>query len=290
MSNALYLLGFSPMLYSRDAEFAGECEYYDPETLALADLFGIERLQAGPVFAWFKRVDRSEFEGDVGERNLSDINWLTPRVMAHDHAIGQLTNQSTFYPARFGTLFSTDQALLSFTISATSTLLDFFRMVKGKQEWGIKLFGNYAHAANKKAHESGIMKMGTPLKGANYLKLKQMQRDLSQSAGDVFQATLEEAISSIQRAFPTLKQRPIKAASDGDSTEKLISTVAILESIDNADVVTTWVERWNRDSQINVGIRLELSGPWPAYTFCPTLNPFDMLSTHAQDTGYMGAA
>ncbi|MFN7873878.1 MAG: GvpL/GvpF family gas vesicle protein [Pirellula sp.] len=290
MSNALYLLGFSPILYLRDAEIAGECEYYDPETLALAELFGIERLQAGSVFAWFKRVDRSEFEGEAGERNLSDINWLTPRVMAHDHAIGQLNKQSTFYPSRFGTLFSTDQALSSFTRSVTPTLLEFFRRIKGKQEWGIKLFGNYAHAAQKTAHESGIIQKGASLKGANYLKLKQMQRDLSRSAGDVFHGTLEVAISSIQQVFPILKRRPTKAAVDGGSIEKLLASVAILELIENVDVVATWVERWNYDSEINAGIRLELSGPWPAYTFCPTLNLVDTLNAGSQTIAERGAA
>lgn len=290
MSNALYLLGFSPMLYSRDAEFASECEYYDTETLALAELFGIERLQAGPVFAWFKRVDRADFAGEAGERNLSDINWLTPRVMAHDHAIGQLNKQSTFYPARFGTLFSTDEALSSFTISATPTLVEFFRMVKGKQEWGIKLFGNYAYAAQKKAHESGILQKGAPLKGANYLKLKQMQRDLSQLGGDAFQATLEMAICSIQQVFPTIKRRPIKASSEGDSSEKLLASVAILEAIDNTDFIATWVERWNCDSEIQAGIRLEISGPWPAYTFCPTLNLVDPMNAGARTTAERGAA
>lgn len=290
MSNALYLLGFSPMLVSREGGFSSEHEFYNPETLSLAELFGIERLEAGPIFAWFTRVDRSEFEGEVGERNLADINWLTPRVMAHEHAIGQLNNQSSFYPARFGTLFSTEQALCAFTVSATSTLIDFFRMIKGKQEWGIKLYGNYAHAAQRKALESGIVQTGTPLKGASYLKLKQMQRELSQSSSDAFSAAIDIAITSIQQAFSMAKKRPVKGGADGDSSEKLLATFAILEEFENADAVASWAEQWNRDSAINSGIRVEVTGPWPAYSFCPPLNPVDNLSASAQTVLERGAA
>jgi hypothetical protein len=117
-----------------------------------------------------------------------------------------------------------------------------------------------------------------------------MQRDLSRSAGDVFHGTLEVAISSIQQVFPILKRRPTKAAVDGGSIEKLLASVAILELIENVDVVATWVERWNYDSEINAGIRLELSGPWPAYTFCPTLNLVDTLNAGSQTIAERGAA
>lgn len=290
MSNALYLLGFSPMLVARECGCSSEHEFYDPETLSLAELFGIERLEAGPVFAWFKRVDRSDFEGAVGERNLADINWLTPRVMAHEHAIGHLNNQSSFYPARFGTLFSTEQSLYSFTVSATPTLIDFFRMIKGKQEWGLKLYGNYAHAAQRKAQESGIVKQGVPLKGASYLKLKQMKRELSQSGSDAFVTALDMAIASIQQAFSTFKKRPVKGVADGDSSEKLLAAFAILEEFENADAVASWAEQWNRDSAIDSGIRVEITGPWPAYSFCLPLNSVEPLSACAQTVLERGAA
>ena len=286
MNDALYLLGFSPRLSMRDPAIATnvsleagisdseEFEYFDPNTLALAELFDIERLDAGLVSAWFKRLDRSEFLGEVGARNLADIHWLTPRVMAHEEAVGLLSSQSSFYPARFGTLFSSDAALQSYATSATPRLNEFFQLIKGKQEWGLKLYGNYALAAQMQAEKNGLLKEGTPLNGANYLKLKQLQRELSQSDTGVFLQSLNTAMESIQKVFAYIQQRTINAASKSDANEELLSSVAVLERIENASRVAFWVEQWNLESAKNGGLRMELSGPWPAYSFCPSLPAF----------------
>ena len=287
MSEALYLLGFSPKLTDRehwnvpikpmreDNCDVGEIEYFDADTLALAELFGIEKLEAGSVFAWFKRIDRSDFVGETGERNLSDVNWLTPRVMAHEEAVGQLSLQSSFYPARFGSLFSTEGSLHSYAVSATNRLNEFFRLIRGKQEWGLKLFGNYAKAAKVQAERSGLIQGGVPLKGANYLKLKQLQRDLSRTDSGVFVQARNAAVASIRTVFVDVKERSITAASKSDANDELLGSIAVLERMEQASNVSAWVEQWNLDSSRNGGIRIELSGPWPAYSFCPCLTLLD---------------
>ena len=296
MSDALYLLGFSPKLIyressidpinpmregSRDAEVM---EYFDNDTLALAELFGIERLETGSVFAWFTRIDRSDFVGEAGERNLSDINWLTPRVMAHEEAVGQLSSQSSFYPARFGSLFSSEVSLHSYTVAAKHGLHEFFRLIRGKQEWGLKLFGNYAKAAQMQAERRGLIQDGVPLKGVNYLKLKQLQRDLSRTDSGAFVLARNAAIAAIQEVFGNVKERSITASSKSESNEELLGSFAVLEWIENASNVSAWVEQWNLDSSQNDGIRIELSGPWPAYSFCPALLSVDQSNIH-QETG-----
>jgi hypothetical protein len=287
MSEALYLLGFSPKLIYRepskeppqplqDGGYDTEVvEYFDADTLALAELFGIERLEAGSVLAWFKRIDRSDFVGEAGERNLSDIDWLTPRVMAHEEAVGQLSLQSSFYPARFGSLFSSEPSLHSYAVTVAQGLNQFFNLIRGKQEWGLKLFGNYAKAAQIQAERSGLIQDGVPLKGASYLKFKQLQRDLSRADTGVFAQARNAAIDSIHEAFDNVKERSLTGAKKPEAHEELLSNIAVLERIENAGDVLAWVEKWNLNSLENSGIRIELSGPWPAYSFCNSFTLFD---------------
>jgi hypothetical protein len=298
MNEALYLLGFSPKLihgkptmdleklsyesYYDDKGIEDKgIEYFDADTLALAELFGIERLEAGSVLAWYKRIDRSDFVGAAGERNLSDINWLTPRVMAHEEAVAQLSSQSSFYPARFGSLFSSESSLHSYAVSVTQGLDEFFCMIRGKQEWGLKLYGNYAKAAQMQAEQSGLIRDGVPLKGKNYLKLKQLQRELSRADSGIFVQARDAAIDSIKDAFANVKVRSVKASNNVDANEELLSSMAVLERIEDAGLVFAWVEKWNLNSSLTGGIRVELSGPWPAYSFCPALTAtYELDSNH----------
>jgi hypothetical protein len=57
--------------------------------------------------------------------------------------------------------------------------------------------------------------------------------------------------------------------------------MAVLERIEDAGLVFAWVEKWNLNSSLTGGIRVELSGPWPAYSFCPALTAtYELDSNH----------
>jgi hypothetical protein len=283
MDDALYLLGFSPKLHlhhaNRGTELQGlypseedpSAEGIDSNILALLEQFGIEKLEVGPVWAWFKRIERADFEGPAGEKNLADIHWLTPRVIAHEKVVDQLSLQSTFYPARFGTLFSNEARLTSFVEQFSNCLLSFFQRVKGKKEWGLKLFGNHAQAAMILAEREGIVQQGVPVGGAKYLKLKQLQRESSKAKSDFFTATLHEAIQSLGSQFSEMIARPIHATTQEAPQGELLKNIAILASNDQSNQILSWAERWNNTKPSSSGIQVELTGPWPAYSFCPSL-------------------
>jgi hypothetical protein len=283
MHDALYLLGFSPKLIYNFEETAGAQQtssktgvaanvpYYDPNILMLCDLFEIEQLKVGPIIAWYKRVDRTDFEGDIGEKNLANINWLTPRVMAHEEAVSQLSSQSAFFPSRFGTLFSTESSLYSFTKSATPRLLEFFACVAGKREWGLKFFGDTAQAAKLIAKRNGLIQDGSPIRGANYLKFKQLQRELSKSQSQFFEEAMGQAIASVKDSFREHVIRPIRTITKSEGRDELVGNLAILVSDLLTDYLAAWIKEWNEISFQSTALRVELTGPWPVYSFCPSL-------------------
>lgn len=283
MDDALYLLGFSPKLRlhnsSPDPGLQGLnhsmgdplAEVIDSNMVALLEQFGIEKLEVGPVWAWFKRIERADFEGPAGEKNLADIHWLTPRVIAHEKVVDQLSLQSSFYPARFGTLFSNEPRLEHFIEQFSNHLLNFFQRVKGKKEWGMKFFGNHAQAAMILAEREGIVQHGVPVGGAKYLKLKQLQRESSKAKSDFFTATLHEAVHSLGSQFSDLIARPIHATNQEAAQGELLSNIAVLVSDDEPNSIVLWAERWNNTKPLSSGIQVELTGPWPAYSFCPSL-------------------
>lgn len=283
MDDALYLLGFSPKLHLQHANpdpgpqglnLLVEdplAEVIDANIVILLKQFGIEKLEVGPVWAWFKRIDRADFEGPAGEKNLADIHWLTPRVIAHEKVVDQLSLQSSFYPSRFGTLFSNESRLKAFIAQFSDRLLGFFQRVKGKKEWGLKFFGNHAQAAMILAEREGIVQQGVPVGGAKYLKLKQLQRESSKAKSDFFTATLHEAIQSLGLEFSEMIARPIVATNQEAAQGELLSNIAVLASNDQSNQIVLWAERWNDTKPLSSGIQVELTGPWPAYSFCPSL-------------------
>lgn len=295
MDDALYLLGFSPELYSHNP-YPAPClagrsialeetreELVDWNIVTLLEHFGVERLEVGPVWAWFKRIERADFEGPVGEKNLADIHWLTPRVIAHEKVVDQLSRQSSFYPARFGTLFSCESRLQAFVSQFSDQLLCFFQRIHGKKEWGIKFFGNHAQAAMIIAEREGIVRQGVAVGGAKYLKLKQLQRETSKLKSDFFITTLREAIQSLGTQFTEMITRPIPSKHQEVTRGELLSNIAVLLSEPESNRIVQWGEHWNRTKSLSSGIQVELTGPWPAYSFCPCLT-FDAASETADES------
>jgi len=283
---ALYLLGFSPKLFEvssiDEADSTGaEAEFIDEQSTSLLAHFGIERIEAGAGWAWYKRIERRDFEGTEGEKNLADIHWLTPRVIAHETVVDQLSCQSAFYPARFGTLFSTEGRLFAFTEEASELLAAYFRRVKGKREWGLKLYGDSARAAAIVAQRNGILQEGRPIGGANYLKLKQLQREHNSAKAQFLDEVRQDATQALQAQFTEMVARPLHGAAKESSREELLSNLAILATPSESTRLVDWAERWNNNETSQTGVRVELTGPWPAYSFCPSLTD-DVLASHAR--------
>jgi len=283
---ALYLLGFSES--SPVAEDVVSCspllgsDHENEQTVKqMLEQYGIEFLDSGTVRAWYKLIDRDQFEGDVGERNLSDIEWLTPRVIAHETVVSILSNRSAFYPSRFGTLFSTHQKLSCFASGVSDQLSFYFENMAGRCEWGVKFFANMAMGTEILARKNGMVEDGKPTGGASYLKLRSMQRDRTLATRSMFGDSCSEAITALQGTFADVAARPLRSHSSEASSEELLGHMAVLVGKSESDQLTQWGNEWNQNHFPLTGLRVELLGPWPTYSFCPVLVPKDEIARAA---------
>ena len=264
---ALYLLGFS-----QHSETMVEPKL-DYGTTAMLKHLGVEHVAVAGLHAWYKLIDRSDFEGDQGERNLSDIQWLTPRVIAHERVVSALSHQLPFYPSRFGSLFSSKASLITFALNTRDTLKDYFQRIGKKLEWGLKFYGDTIRAAEILAQRDGILHQGKPQGGANYLKLRQLQRERNASKQSVLSESYEKAIASLQSNYIDIVVRPIVAAKSESKREEIVGNIALLVSQDESPDLIQWASDWNQTETLESALRIEVTGPWPAYSFCPSLSP-----------------
>lgn len=278
-SSALYLLGFARVRSTQPMRVVTDSRkvlthLQLPESAAeypqLLQPLGIECVQVGSVVAWFKRIDRSEFTGDAGAANLSNLDWLTPRVLAHEAVVSQLNVCFPFYPARFGCLFSSAAKLVEFTDRHYATLQGFFQHVEGRNEWGIKFIASVDQATSQMADEV-LQADGQTSAGVNYLRLKQLQRKLRPVALQTLEHHCGVAIAELQAMFRFVVVRPRTSMISPDR-ESVISNVSLLLSEAEAQQLSEWQTAWNERSDNRLGLEARVAGAWPAYSFCPPLS------------------
>ena len=259
-AHASYLLGFSP-----------SAERLQPTEMALLSQVGIEHCDIGSLTAWYKLIERSDFEGPIAEKNLADIQWLTPRVLAHEAIVSQISQRIPLYPSRFGALFSSLDRIREIASLNALGLQSFFQRIRGKSEWGIKFFGDSARMAVIVAERDGILQAGKATNGVNYLKLRQMQRAHTISAAGVFQSQVALAKEALTQRYQDLVSRPILNTTKTSTNEQLLGNLAILVRGGESDDLIAWASDWNEVQFTALGMRAQVTGPWPAYSFCPKL-------------------
>jgi len=271
MNRALYLIGFSNTQLVLSDELSWLC------------FSGVEHCDHRSIRFWFKAMDRTDFEGPEAERNLANIEWLTPLVLAHDAAVSALSSQSPFYPARFGTLFSSEERIFELIDAVQPTLETFLESLGRKREWGVKCFVNWPNANTAYALDHKDDAIPLPTTGTNYLKARQMKKARDAAVQAWMIEKLDVVRCFLRTRFAETVERPIPKKSDDDKTQKedreWVGNFALLASEEQAaDLMSVLAETGQptifgnsvRDIEL---LSFEMTGPWPAYSFSPSLVP-----------------
>lgn len=252
--DAWYVFCFAPARKIAGLEL-NACGWEDP--------LGIEI--TGDVAAVISRVSRGRFEGPEAEQNLADLHWLLPRVEAHDRVIATAMAAAPVFPLRFGTLFSSRQALAIEIARRRRGLLGFFSAMAGREEWAVKalLVKDRAVEARRLALFRAEVVESGPV-GRNYL-LRQRQKAQAELALGPWLAQLA---SGLERELRGL----CESVTVRTPTDPVFGNWACLVGADGVERLHREIARLSA-SYTDLGVELHCSGPWPLYSFCSAAGP-----------------
>ena len=233
----LYLYGISRAA-GKNAKAAGP---------GIDGVSAIRAIACGEFVCWVSDVDNVNFAQSM-ERNLENLEWLALHSVRHQQVVGQVAAQLPIVPARFGTVFSGEAALVKNVLGRNAALKKVFDRVADADEWGVKVF------AEKKASPKAI----SARSGKEYLQQKAAQIKQRPERND---PELQEFAVALE-----------KVASDTAPSGKVSGTQPSLvwqatflvprsRRKQWEKVLSEFVERWE-------GLRrIEINGPWPPYSF-----------------------
>jgi hypothetical protein len=191
-------------------------------------------------------------------RLLSDLRWVSRAAVAHEAVIESLLGSAdALVPMKLFTLFTNDARALEETRSNWGRVERALRRVARHVEWGVRLTVDerrLAPPAAVKRADSGL----------GYLRAKQRlhaaastsQRRISRRAAGVFR-TLS--------ALATHARRREIAAAPAEGRRMLVDAAFLVPRGRSARFRAA-VKRQARELADN-GYRLQLTGPWPPYSF-----------------------
>jgi hypothetical protein len=233
---------------------------------ALAGVMGVDA--ASPVFvldddglgAIVSEVPLAEFGDEALRSNLEEVSWVAAKVRAHEDVLERAAREAPVLPLRFGTIYRSLDRVRDFLAGERRDLASTLEQLGGKREWGVKSLvdhdrlGQAVHASDPRAAELAEATEAKPA-GTAYLGRKRLERHLEARADQLAARLAGEA----HERLAAVAERAVL-----ERTAGLKGAYLVDEARD--DDFRRVLEDVGREYE-PFGIRFELTGPWPPYSF-----------------------
>src|SRR5215510_13268846 len=218
-------------------------------------------------------VDVADFSRPVAEARMKDLSWLGPRACRHEAVIEEVMDYGPVLPARFGTLFSSLESLEGLLVNHHRAISQFLDQMTGHEEWGVKGVLNREQALPelKSRHQTGgggHIDLSSLARGTRYLQGRRVRAAAEKELPQWLQATCCRVAEDLRGYASGFSVR--KALANGGSGSEVVSDWAFLVP---RGVRADFCGRVKRASAelADRGLTFELTGPWPPYSFTPSL-------------------
>jgi hypothetical protein len=200
-------------------------------------------LRHGGLIAVVGSVPERDFDAEPLRRRLEDVHWLEATARAHQSVIDALTAVTSPLPLRLATVLRDDSGV---RVMMDERMEDFRRTLDrldGRVEWDVSV---YAEGAGDPGEPGESGHPGNSV--------------------DEFTSRLHDTLSECaeeNRLLTPRNPRSARGAPPGGEDEKIFDAAYLVPRADSGE----FVERVNGKVGEEPGVRVELTGPWAAYSF-----------------------
>lgn len=247
-ATAVYLYGVS-LETQPDTQPATKSRRGELTSVGVDGVHSVEAVPCGEFLCWVSPVDQIAFSQEL-EKNLENLEWLAVHGIRHQEVVGEIAQKETIVPARFGTLFSSQAALLKDVEARKSALKKVFNRIADSDEWGVKVLVEDQPASP--------LSTTAPSSGREYLEQKAARIKKKPERDD---GELEQLASALEKV--ATDSAPTGRVSGAQPGLLWQSTFLVARSRRRQweAVLQEFVKQWEGKR------RIEVTGPWPPYSF-----------------------
>ncbi|MGW7206280.1 GvpL/GvpF family gas vesicle protein [Streptomyces sp. NPDC054837] len=212
------------------------------------------------LVAVVSHVPERDFAEGPLHAHLEDLDWLSETARAHQGVIDALTVVTTPLPLRLGTVFRDDSGVRTMLEAREADFGRTLDRLTGRVEWGVKVYVETEPPGDDAPAEEAAKATS----GRDYLRRRSTRvranEDLWQRAEE-FASGLHETLSAF--AEDSRLHPPQNAKLSGAAGRNVLNAAYLVSRA----VSEEFVELVDRTKGEFPGMRVELTGPWAAYSF-----------------------
>jgi gas vesicle protein GvpL/GvpF len=227
----------------------------------------VRTVAAAGLTAVAEDVGLAEFGEEALRRNLEDLDWLEATARAHHGVIDAIAQQGPLVPMRLATVYSGDELITALLTERGADFRSALRRISGRMEWGVKAYAD----RQPEARDDSAVTAGTSGSGGGagtaYLQRRRNQLTAQKNARRETLATAEMIHAELSRhAEETRVHTPQAPQLTGIKAPMILNAAYLLDSARGEDFAAAVAALAGQ----HPGLRLELTGPWPPYSFAGT--------------------
>lgn len=228
-------------------------------------------LSINSLFAIIADVPVAEFSADALQKNFRNLAWVEHHARKHESIIDSLMQCSTVLPCRFPTLFYSERAAVDFIQQNYEALYTLAQKLRGKEEWGIKLYSHPEQFHQAILNEPALLNLDAEIAQASagkaFLLKKRRQEVFEELLSLRQQAAAHHVLQRLQSFAAEFKLNSPLPKEVTERDDEMILNAALL--IESSQVKWFLEEVYRLKSELSAkGLSLEHSGAWAAYNFC----------------------
>lgn len=207
-------------------------------------------------------VPLATFGEDALRRNLEDIDWLARVAQAHDAVVATVARAVPAVPFRMATVYFDDSGVGALLDGRGDGFRATLARVAGRAEWGVKALLDVSGLSGAEPAAAGGQRGSGA--GAAYLRRRRehhlVREQIDQLAVDHADA-IHAALTAL--AVDACLHRPQSPALAQQKLPMILNAAYLVED----DAAGDFAHAVGRLAEQRTGVELELTGPWPAYSF-----------------------
>jgi hypothetical protein len=241
--------------------------------------FAVEATTRGDLSALVSSVRLEEFGADALKRNLEDLGWVERVARAHDAVLARALAADALVPFRLCTIFTDEAHVLDMLDQERESLERALERLRGHAEWSVKLLADPRRleaAARERNPAFAATTAASEGEGAGraFFERRKLDQTLRDEARSMAEAAAEEAHARLrQEAVAATLLPPQHPELSRRSGKMLLNGAYLVHRSKGAELARVASELGERHRDI--GVELELAGPWAPYNFVTPTDPDD---------------
>jgi len=237
---------------------------------AIEDDTKLEWITGNDLAALASQVPLDSYGEEALAEHLSDASWTAVRAMRHETVVEYVAKRVSLAPLRFGTIYLERAGIERMLSEQGRELAQIIERLRGREEWGVNVYSERAKliasitSVSPRLREM-VQQAAAASPGQSYLmqkKIDAMRVDEARIALNRIIDEVDEQLSEQADDAKRLRILKVEATEHGELKGKFAFLVKRSEFEEFRGAAERLAEE-----HLAAGVRLELTGPWPAYNF-----------------------